>query len=218
MTTPISETIPTRLALADRGLVTERLVHTIQAYRSGWAAFIANECEDKPRIYEPAWELLTKWGQSAETKEGAIAALSFATEHYEIGDTPAIPAMMRAALGYLTGASVESASSCLSEGLADAIGKWQAAENAFRKEVTPDPKNDHAALWNAAEAAELAMIKEPCRSMEDVRAKARVALQDENVFDSLRNCGLDPNDTVLHQFLASLLGAVRQPPVDNGEK
>ncbi|MGR9188811.1 hypothetical protein [Rhizobium leguminosarum] len=104
----------------------------------------------------------------------------------------------------------------VSEGLADAIVKWQSAEIAFRNEVTLDPRNDHDEIWCAKEDAETAMLKEPCRSLNDVRAKAEVALHDENVFDSIANCTIG-SEHALRVFLRSLLGE-EPAPVDSGGK
>ena len=100
--------------------------------------------------------------------------------------------------------------------LTDLIGKYQEAETAFRAACTAEPGRDHDDLWNAKEDAEMAVIRHQCISLEDVRAKARLALSDENVYDSLRNCFIDERD-VLVIFLLSVLD---EPPVDksnNGE-
>ena len=101
--------------------------------------------------------------------------------------------------------------------LTDLIAKYHEAETAFRAACAAEPGRDHDDLWNAKEDAEMAVIRHQCSSLEDVRAKARLALSDANVYDSLRNCFIDERD-VLVIFLRSVLG---DPPVDksnNGDK
>lgn len=49
------------------------------------------------------------------------------------------------------------------------------------------------------------MIFHPCHTLDDVRAKARIALEDENVFESVSNCQCN-GEHMLYGFLRSLLG------------
>ncbi|MBX5226852.1 hypothetical protein HJC06_10490 [Rhizobium sp. NLR9b] len=102
----------------------------------------------------------------------------------------------------------------LSPSLTRAIEDWRAADTRFSNEMKLDPGHDNDELWQAKEDAETAMLKEPCRSLDDVRAKAEIALRDENVFDSIANCTIG-SEHALRIFLRSLLGDERTP-VDNG--
>lgn len=96
------------------------------------------------------------------------------------------------------------------------IQDWRDADTRFSNEVTLNPRNDHDEVWQAKEEAETAMLKEPCRSIEDVRAKAEIALRDDNVFDSIANCTIG-SERALRVFLRSLLGE-EPAPVDSGGK
>lgn len=62
------------------------------------------------------------------------------------------------------------------------------------------------ALWNAKEAAEEEVIRHPCQTLEDVHAKARLIIDNENVFDGVSNCTIN-KEHALYVFLRSLLGA-----------
>jgi hypothetical protein len=81
----------------------------IHRYRAEWNAYVAKALEAEtseeennvPRSYEPAMKLLGAWDQPAEDRGASIMALELALEDYEKGETPRIPAMIRAALGYL---------------------------------------------------------------------------------------------------------------------
>jgi hypothetical protein len=88
-----------------------------------------------------------------------------------------------------------------------AIGAYLSADAAFRSGVTLKPENEaqNDALWNAKEEAELSVVELPCVTIEDVRAKVALALQDENVFDSISNCSIN-GEHELYVFLRSLLG------------
>ena len=90
--------------------------------------------------------------------------------------------------------------------LAVTMDAYQAAEQAFRAEHKRTPDEDHDKLWNAKEAAEMVVLRQPCQSLDDVRQKVRLVLADENVYDSVRNCGLSAETEVLRTFLLSLLG------------
>lgn len=101
-----------------------------------------------------------------------------------------------------------------SPSIIQAIQAWRDADTRFSNEVTLDVRSDHDELWQAKEAAETAMLKVPCRSLDDIRAKAETALSDENVFDSIANCTIG-SEHALRVFLRSLLGEEPEP-VDSG--
>lgn len=77
----------------------------------------------------------------------------------------------------------------------------EAYENA-----APDQAGDP--LWNAYYAAELAILKHPCRTIEEVRTKARFFLEDTGAYDTLRRC-CEKDEETLMPFLRSLLGEAR---------
>ncbi|CAK7257731.1 MULTISPECIES: hypothetical protein [unclassified Shinella] len=66
-----------------------------------------SEAEDRgeddhiPVDYWDKIEVLEEWDRPAETLGEAMEALEFAIEDYEAGETPRIPAMMKAALGWM---------------------------------------------------------------------------------------------------------------------
>lgn len=62
------------------------------------------------------------------------------------------------------------------------------------------------AEWEAKEAAEAALLRAPCITIADVHAKAKLALEDESVFDSITNCTHADDRHVGQTFLRSLLG------------
>lgn len=82
--------------------------------------------------------------------------------------------------------------------LIDACVKAKAAFDAA------DVNNDEAE-WNAFDEAEDAVITYPCRSLEDVRTKARFFLETESSYDTIRNSYTTTEDTLM-SFLRSLLG------------
>ena len=98
--------------------------------------------------------------------------------------------------------------------LTDLISQYKTADEAFLKQLSIDRQTDPRSEWEAKEAAEMMVIRQPCQTLDEVRAKARLALEDEGVFESIKNstfCG----EHVMRIFLRSLMG---EPPVDNGEK
>ncbi|MGO7157142.1 hypothetical protein [Rhizobium leguminosarum] len=109
-----------------------------------------------------------------------------------------------------------TSSSQPSPSITEAIQAWREADRKFSNEVTLDARSDHDELWQTKEAAETAMLKEPCHSLDDIRAKAAIALRDENVFDSIANCTIG-SEHALRVFLRSLLGEEPEP-VDSGGK
>ncbi|NKK53882.1 hypothetical protein [Rhizobium leguminosarum] len=113
-------------------------------------------------------------------------------------------------------AGTTTSSSQPSRSISQAIQAWREADARFSNEVTLDVRSDHDELWQAKEAAETAMLEVPCRSLDDIRAKAEIALRDENVFDSIANCTIG-SEHALRVFLRSLLGDEPEP-VDSGGK
>lgn len=93
----------------------------------------------------------------------------------------------------------------VSSELANLIAAYDAANAELRKIENSDGFDEAEAEFEAKEAAELKVVLFPCQTLEDVRAKARLALSDENVFDSLANCNID-GEHELMAFLRSLLG------------
>ncbi len=96
------------------------------------------------------------------------------------------------------------------------IDEYKAADAAFDKacdlsllDAETDP------LYAAKEAAELEVLRAPCLTLDDVRAKARLALADDSVFDSISNCRIG-GEHALRIFLRSLLGETVEKS-NNGE-
>lgn len=58
------------------------------------------ETDDTPHNYRRAMEILASWSQPAESFEAAKMALQLAAEEYDMGDSPRIPSMINAALGW----------------------------------------------------------------------------------------------------------------------
>jgi hypothetical protein len=98
--------------------------------------------------------------------------------------------------------------------LTDLISQYKTADEAFLKQLSTDRQTDPRSEWEAKEAAEMVVIRQPCQTLDEVRAKVRLALEDENFFDSIKDC-THGGEHVLRIFLHSLMG---EPPVDNGEK
>ncbi|MDR9783831.1 hypothetical protein [Rhizobium redzepovicii] len=109
-----------------------------------------------------------------------------------------------------------TADSAPSSAISQVIQDWREADTRFSNEVKLDTRDANEVLWQAKEEAETAMLKEPCRSLDDIRAKAEIALRDENVFDSIANCTIG-SEHALRVFLRSLLGE-EPTPVDSGGK
>ncbi|MCQ1778223.1 hypothetical protein NOJ05_13530 [Neorhizobium galegae] len=95
----------------------------------------------------------------------------------------------------------------LTPSLMAAMATFATADAAFRAIVSLDVRDDEQSelLWCAKEAAELDVIRHPCLTIDDVRAKARLAIHDENVFHSISNCTIN-GEHELHVFLRSLFG------------
>jgi hypothetical protein len=98
-------------------------------------------------------------------------------------------------------------SRALSDGIKAALEDYNAKEAIFRPLVNDLVEDDFfKESWNAKEAAERVLLREPCLTLDDVRAKAKLVLEDENVFDSIINCIHSDGTLVGHTFLRSLLG------------
>ncbi|MCO5140852.1 MULTISPECIES: hypothetical protein [unclassified Shinella] len=98
--------------------------------------------------------------------------------------------------------------------LTDLIEAHLAATAEFR--ITDEGHINEEGIWDRKEEAELAVMRCPCRTIEDVRAKARWALADDVVQDSIRNCHID-QERILMIFLRSLLGEAPVDKSNNGE-
>ncbi|UDF29960.1 UNVERIFIED_ORG: hypothetical protein LHK14_01175 [Roseateles sp. XES5] len=94
------------------------LTTTICRYRAEMFTQLANQMEaeergdttEYPVTYWPLIEKIEKWDQPAESLHEAIDALKLAIEDYEAGDTPRIPAMMKAAFRWMEAESERRAS------------------------------------------------------------------------------------------------------------
>ncbi|WP_312795585.1 hypothetical protein [Tianweitania sp.] len=74
----------------------------IQAKADWYTYLVASWDEDNGMPYPHASRLvLEDWTRPAADHVEAIMALSLALEQYAIGDTPVIPSMIKAALGFL---------------------------------------------------------------------------------------------------------------------
>lgn len=96
-------------------MVTPSLTATILRYKAENYASIAGCIETEERgenFVDPGtiWPVIGKieaWDTPAKHQQEAILALELAIEDYEIGDTPRIPAMMKAALGWMKASAKE---------------------------------------------------------------------------------------------------------------
>jgi hypothetical protein len=80
------------------------LALTIEAEERG------ESTDDIPCGYDPTKDVLASWDRPAETLNEALEALKLAIDDYHVGDTPRIPAMMEAALGWMKVATKQSQS------------------------------------------------------------------------------------------------------------
>lgn len=105
-------------------------------------------------------------------------------------------------------ASIRLSPTDVSLALARTIADWRRAEDRYRIELAIDPAKDHEELWHAKDDAEMAMLREPCHSSTDIRAKIQIALSDDSVFDTLGTSTYneEPVERVLKIFLRSLIG------------
>lgn len=83
--------------------MSNNLLKAIFQHRAEWSAYLAASIDDDdtPRTYEPSLKKLEGWSTPAADKGEAAAAIRLAIEFYEVGDSEVIPAMMKAALGFL---------------------------------------------------------------------------------------------------------------------
>ncbi|NTB01106.1 hypothetical protein [Agrobacterium tumefaciens] len=95
----------------------------------------------------------------------------------------------------------------ISEPIRAALKDYVEKEAVYRPIAGSD---ECEAEWKAKEAAEDVLIRTPCVTLADVRAKARLAIKDENVFDSITNCRAEDGHLGI-VFLKSILneGAAR---------
>jgi hypothetical protein len=76
-------------------------------YRSDWNGFLSASMEEPKSgdnladMFKPSMEVIEKWSRPAENQQEAALALQLALEDYEMGETPRVPAMIKAALGFL---------------------------------------------------------------------------------------------------------------------
>lgn len=102
----LTENIVRRLATSG----TRTLQGSIYRYRgelnlhmaASFEAEDRGEPDDIPHNYRHATEVLERWDRPATSCEEAKMALQLALDDYEIGDTPRIPAMINAALGWIS--------------------------------------------------------------------------------------------------------------------
>lgn len=87
------------------------------------------------------------------------------------------------------------------------IEDYRKAKEAYEK-AAEEEDDFNGPDWDAKEAAEHAVIMYPCRSLGDVRTKARFFLENESSYDTIRNCRSVTEET-LRPFLRSLLGEAR---------
>lgn len=93
----------------------------------------------------------------------------------------------------------------LSDPIRAALKDYDEKEAVFRPLIDKLGDTDECeAEWKAKEAAEEVLIRTPCVTLADVRAKARLAIKDENVFDSITNCRA-PDGHMGTIFLKSIL-------------
>lgn len=83
------------------------LMRAIYRYQAEWLLYLAASLgdDDAPPSYKGALKTIEEWTAPATSSMEAAEALRLAIHFYEIGDSDVIPAMMRAALGFLEGAA-----------------------------------------------------------------------------------------------------------------
>src|SRR5699024_27101 len=86
-----------------RCVMSGSLLKAIFQQKAEWNAYLAAslDADDAPRNYVPSLKRIEEWSTPAADRGEAAAALRLAIEFYEIGDSDVIPAMMKAALGFL---------------------------------------------------------------------------------------------------------------------
>ncbi len=84
--------------------MTTSLSKAIYQYRAEWYGYLAASFEDDkaPQNYWPSLRTLEGWATPAANWAEASDALQLAIEFYDIGESDVIPAMMKAALSWIT--------------------------------------------------------------------------------------------------------------------
>jgi hypothetical protein len=79
------------------------LVKAIFEYKSQWYGYMAatKDDDDAPLTYKPALAVLENWSTPAQSFSDASMALELAIEFHGLGNSDVIPAMMKAALGWM---------------------------------------------------------------------------------------------------------------------
>lgn len=86
------------------------------------------------------------------------------------------------------------------------IDAYHAARRTWEAQFEQDEDAaGEAPQWDAYWEAERAVIVFPCRTLDDVRAKAKFFLENSSPYDTIRNCSTATEET-LRPFLRSLIG------------
>lgn len=86
---------------------------------------------------------------------------------------------------------------------AQAVAAFEAAIKAWD---AADPEGTcEGPEWSAYEDAENGLLRSPCLSLDDIRVKVRLFLENGPAFDTLENCSIG-SERCLVVFLQSLLG------------
>lgn len=99
----------------------------------------------------------------------------------------------------------QPAKDTVSRSIIEAMENYADKDAIFRASADL-PENDCDPDWEAQQAAENVLISTPCITLADVRAKAELAIKDENFFDSITNCR-DADGHVGIKFLKSIINA-----------
>ncbi len=149
----------------------------------------------------------------ASTLEGyavKVAAIAFDQSDFEISDP--VPSDVAERELYRTARNM--AKTVQAKATLPPPPKLKALIDAYEKAredyENAAPENEGGPEWDAYEAAEHAVIIYPCRSLEDVRMKARFFLENSGLYDTIRNSrtSAEPEEEALMPFLRSLLGEV----------
>ena len=90
--------------------MTPSLTSAILRYKADWYSYLALNIEAEERGenvdhivygYDADKDVIATWDRPAQSLPEAMEALRLAVEDYEIGDTPRISAMMKAALRWM---------------------------------------------------------------------------------------------------------------------
>ncbi|MBB2821309.1 UNVERIFIED_ORG: hypothetical protein GGD59_004581 [Rhizobium esperanzae] len=94
--------------VAAHAAAADPLLDAVAAFRSGMADYNANAPQDDAGAnayclisWMPPHAVLANWTAPATTRAGAMAALRLAVDEDEVGDSPLVGPMMRAALAFL---------------------------------------------------------------------------------------------------------------------